>query len=185
MRIVVSGTHGSGKSTLISDFAGRHPDFTVLPDPYELIDDALDEPDAGTYFTQLQLAAERLLELSPQVDVIAERGPLDLLAYLDALNTLGRPTRSGSLFRRGLARVADAADRVDLLILLPLYPGSGIEVPAEEDRELRAAMDAALLELVDDPDLVADAEVVEITGSPAERLERLDAAVAAVRARRS
>ena len=46
-------------------------------------------------------------------------------------------------------------------------------------------MDAALLELVDDPDLVADAEVVEITGSPAERLERLDAAVAAVRARRS
>ena len=32
MRIVVSGTHASGKSTLISDFALRHPEFTVLPD---------------------------------------------------------------------------------------------------------------------------------------------------------
>lgn len=32
MRIVVSGTHASGKSTLVSDFAVRHPDFVVLPD---------------------------------------------------------------------------------------------------------------------------------------------------------
>lgn len=185
MRIVVSGTHGSGKSTLISDFAGRHSDFTVLPDPYELIDDAFDEPDAGTYLAQLELAAERLVELPADVDAIAERGPLDFLAYLDALNTLSRPTRSGNLFRRGLTRVAEAAGYIDLLVVLPLSAGSGIEVPAEEDRELRAAMDAALLELIDDLDLVANAEVVEISGSPAERLEQLDAAVAAVRARRS
>lgn len=185
MRIVVSGTHGSGKSTLISDFAERHPDFAVLPDPYELIDGAFDEPDAGTYFAQLELAAERLLELPPGLAVIAERGPLDFLAYLDALNTLGRPTRSGNLFRRGLRRAADAARRIDLLVVLPLCPGSGIEVPAEEDRELRVAMDAALLELVDDLDLIGDAEVAEIAGPPAARLEQLDAAIAAVRARRS
>lgn len=185
MRIVVAGTHGSGKSTLISDFAGRHPDFTVLADPYELIDGALDEPDAGTYAAQLDLAAERLLELPSDAEAIAERGPLDFLAYLDALNTLGRPTRSGSLFRRGLSRVADAAGCIDLLVVLPLYPSSGIEVPDEEDRELRVAMDAALLELVDDPDLVGGAEVVEITGRPAARLEQLEAAVTAVRSRRS
>ncbi len=185
MRIVVSGTHGSGKSTLISDFAARHSDFAVLPDPYELIDDAFDEPDAGTYFAQLELAAERLVELPADVDAIAERGPLDFLAYLDALNTLGRPTRSGSLYRRGLNRVSIVAGCIDLLVVLPLYPGSGIEVPADEDRELRSAMDAALLELVDDPDLVADVEVVEITGSADERLEQLEAAVAAIRAGRS
>ena len=41
MRIVVSGTHASGKSTLISDFALRHPEFVVLPDPFEALDDAL------------------------------------------------------------------------------------------------------------------------------------------------
>ncbi len=185
MRIVVSGTHGSGKSTLISDFAETHPGFVVLPDPYELIDGSLDEPDGGTYFAQLESSAERLLEWPVDVDLIAERGPLDFLAYLDALDTLARPTRSASLFRRGLARVIDTAGRIDVLVVLPLYPGSGMDVPAGEDRELRVAMDAALLELADDPELVADAEVVEITGAAQRRLEQLEAAVAAVRARRS
>ncbi|WP_417555848.1 hypothetical protein [Microbacterium sp.] len=47
MRIVVSGTHASGKSTLISDFALRHPGFTVLPDPFELLDEASDAPGAA------------------------------------------------------------------------------------------------------------------------------------------
>ena len=36
MRIVISGTHASGKSTLIADFASRRPEFEVFPDPYEL-----------------------------------------------------------------------------------------------------------------------------------------------------
>ncbi|MFC4138171.1 MULTISPECIES: hypothetical protein [unclassified Microbacterium] len=35
MRIVVSGTHASGKSTLIDAFAAEHPEYRVLPDPFE------------------------------------------------------------------------------------------------------------------------------------------------------
>ena len=31
MRIVVSGTHASGKSTLIADFCATHPEFAHLP----------------------------------------------------------------------------------------------------------------------------------------------------------
>lgn len=177
MRIVISGTHASGKSTLVADFATAHPAYDVLPDPFEMIDAAAEVPDAETFSAQLQFSANRLLELPPGARVIAERGPLDFLAYLDALASLRRPTRSPSLFRRGMARTTEAMTRVDLLALLPLAPRDGIEVPADEDIELRDAMNDALLELADDPDLVGSAEVVEITGNRSSRLTQLETAV--------
>jgi hypothetical protein len=60
MRIVVSDTHASGKSILISDFTLRHPGFTVPPDPFELLDEASDVPSAAMLSVQLRLSAERL-----------------------------------------------------------------------------------------------------------------------------
>lgn len=177
MRIVISGTHASGKSTLVADFATAHPDFDVFADPFELIDAAAEEPDAETFSAQLQLSANRLLELPPDARVIAERGPLDFLAYLDALTSLRRPTRSRSLFRHGMALTAEAMTRVNLLALLPLVPSDGIEVPADEDIELRNAMNDALLDLADDPDLVGPVEIVEITGTRSSRLTQLETAV--------
>ncbi len=174
MRIVVSGTHASGKSTLVADFAGAHPEFEVLGDPFELIDASADEPHAETFFAQLRLAAARLIELPASTDVIAERGPIDFLAYLDALESLRRPTRSRGLLRQGVETTTDAMGHVDLLVLLPLSRRDGIEVSADEDPELRRAMDAALLELADDPDLTGNATVVEIAGDRASRLRQLE-----------
>ncbi len=178
MRIVVSGTHASGKSTLVADFCAAHPDFAVLPDPFELVDAAADEPDSATYFGQLRSSAARLLELAPGTRVIAERGPLDFLAYLDALDALRRPTRVPGLFRRGVPLTSEAMTRVDLLVLLPLTSGAAIIVPDEEDPEFREATNDALLELADDPDLVGDTAVIEITGDRATRLALLEDEIA-------
>lgn len=180
MLVVISGTHASGKSTLISDFTSLHPEFEVLPDPYEMLDDEDVEPGADSFSAQLQLAAARLREPAPGVPRIAERGPLDFLAYLDALMSLRRPTRSPSLFRSGLATAAAAMAQVDLLVLLPLSEADHIEVPADEDPELRSAMNESLLELADDPDLVGNAKVVEITGSPSHRLAQFEDAIESV-----
>lgn len=180
MLVVVSGTHASGKSTLISDFAALHPDFEVLGDPFEMLDDADVEPGADSFSAQLQLSAARLVEPASGVFRIAERGPLDFLAYLDALVALRRPSRSPAAFRNGLAVTADAMAQVDLLVLLPLAEADHIDVPEDEDPELRSAMNDALLELADDPDLVGDANVVEITGSPSQRLAQLEDAIRSV-----
>lgn len=177
MLVVVSGTHASGKSTLISDFAELHPDFEVLPDPFELLDDADVEPGTDSFSAQLQVAAARLTEADRGVSCIAERGPLDFLAYLDALVSLRRPGGSPTLFRNGLAPTAAAMAHVDLLVLLPLAEADRIEVAAEEDLELRSAMNDSLLELADDPDLVGNAAIVEITGSPTRRLRQLQDAI--------
>ena len=91
MRIVVSGTHASGKSTLVSDVALTHRRFRVLPDPFELVD-GLDPVSVTSFHEQLLVSADRLTALPPDADVIAERGPLDFLAYLEALELLHRGT---------------------------------------------------------------------------------------------
>lgn len=179
MRIVVSGTHASGKSTLIADFSAAHPGYEVLPDPYELLENAGDEPDAGLFLAQLGVSARRLREFRRGARIIAERGPLDFLAYLDALEALGRPTRARGGDSRAVELTTAAMAHVDLLVVLPL--GDDIRVPADEDPALRGAMDDALLELSEDPDLTGSARVIEVTGDPAARLAALESALAETR----
>lgn len=167
MRIVVSGTHGSGKSTLISDFASVRPGYVRFDDPYESVDE-IDFAGVASFVAQFRLACSRLLA-NPTTSVIAERGPLDFLAYLMALDALGRGDTS-ALVQSGLAVARSAMDTVDLLVVLP--PETS-DVPPEEDRPLRAAMADALLELIDDADVTGSARVVELAGSPERRLAEL------------
>ncbi|RYJ00135.1 MAG: hypothetical protein EON52_24330, partial [Actinomycetales bacterium] len=173
MRVVVSGTHASGKSTLVSDAAAARDWSMVLEDPYELLEESTAGSDAGSFVAQLELAADRLLPAPPGAWVIAERGPLDFLAYLDALAVLDRPTCSVRTRERLEVLAAAAMQHVDLLVVLPLDAGAGIVVPDDEDPALRSAMDDRLLELVEDPALTGPARVVELGGAPTRRLARL------------
>lgn len=176
MRIVVAGTHASGKSTLVSDFALNHPEFTVLPDPFELVDESWDTPSAGMFAAQLRIAADRLLDEELGADVIAERGPVDFLAYLLALAELNDAELPDDLVERLAATTATALSRVDILAVLPLTASDPIHVGVDEGLELRLAMNDLLLELIDDPDIVGErVTVAEITGDPARRLAALEA----------
>lgn len=175
MRIVVSGTHASGKSTLISDFALRHPEFAVWPDPFELLEESGDTPSAALFALQLRIAADRFESEAGQTDVIAERGPLDFLAYLLALGELTGAPIDHAFLERAVARTTEALRTVDLLVVLPLTRSDPIHVAAEEHLELRKAMNDALLELVDDPEIVGEhVTVAEITGTPDERVTALE-----------
>ena len=173
MRIVVSGTHASGKSTLIADFHAAHPDYRVLGDPFEDLD--LDDPASEASFAaQLRLTASRLAETALGDDIIAERGPLDFLAYLTALERLGRS--DGRLIARASEIVAGSLEPTDLIVLVPLDAHHPIHVPADEDPELRAEMDQALLELADEFEQEGAARFLTVGGSPASRLGSVQAA---------
>ncbi len=180
MRVVVSGTHASGKSTLISDFATRHPEFTVLPDPFELLDESSDSPSVAMFAAQLRRAADRLTEEHNGAAIIAERGPLDFLAYLHAMETLSGAALDEDALERATALTVHAMRAVDVLIVLPLSARDPIPVGEEENPELREAMDAALLDLIDSPDVLdASITVAELTGAPGMRLSALEALLAA------
>ena len=179
MRIAVSGTHASGKSTLISDFVAAHPGYTALPDPFELIDESEDAPNRRSFLAQLQVSAERLDGAENSADVIAERCPLDFLAYLAALEHLdGLPLRVDVAERAQAISVA-ALDHLDLLVVLPLNSADKIWISEEENSALRDAMNDSLLELTDNTDFVGEhLHVVEIVGNRRRRLALLEAAIA-------
>jgi hypothetical protein len=173
VRIVVSGTHASGKSTLVSDLAEAFG-CDRLPDPFELVDDPVDPAGADSFVAQLEVAAERLVELPCGTDVVVERCPLDLLAYLEALADLGRPSVGREATARLRATTQVAMCHVDLLVVLLLDPRDGITVPDDEDPQLRAAMDERLADLVDDDELVGPGtRVLEVAGSPEMRLAQV------------
>jgi hypothetical protein len=158
MRIVVSGTHASGKSTLIADFLAHHPSYRLLGDPFDDVD-ADDASGPASFAAQLRLTAMRLAETAHERDVISERGPLDFLAYLTALDALGRD--DGRLLPRAHEIVAKSLRHVDLLVLVPLDARAPIRVPDDEDPALREAMDEALLDIADE--LSADGMVELLT----------------------
>jgi hypothetical protein len=178
MRIVVSGTHATGKSTLITDFVRQHSEFTVLPDPFELLDEAWDSPNPAMFTAQLRIAADRLVRDDEDECLIAERGPIDFLAYLLAMAELTGSSLSDDLIERATTMSAAALRTVDLLVVLPLAPSDPIHVGDEEYPELRDAMNDMLLDLIDDPDVIGtQLTVAEITGDPAARLTALEALV--------
>ncbi|WP_285137898.1 hypothetical protein [Microbacterium sp. lyk4-40-TSB-66] len=175
MRIVVSGTHASGKSTLIADLRLRHPEFEVLPDPFELLDEASDSPSAAMFAAQLRLSADRLI-VETASDLIAERGPLDFLAYLLAWAELSGGELDEQVRDHATALIVAAMRTVDVLVVLPLTTRDAIPVSDDEHIALRETTNDVLLELIDDPDLVAGHVLVrEITGTPAERVAAVEA----------
>lgn len=173
MRIVVSGTHGSGKSTLIADFVARRPEYLALGDPFEDLD--LDDPSGEASFAaQLRVTASRVRETAGEPAVISERGPLDFVAYLTALEQLGRS--DGELIARATT-IADASlTDVDLVVILPLDDRHPIRVPVDEDPALREAMDAALLDLADEREHSGGTRFLTLGRDPASRLRDLLAA---------
>ncbi|HEY2093563.1 MAG TPA: AAA family ATPase [Thermoanaerobaculia bacterium] len=182
MRIAVSGTHCSGKTTLVEDFLERHPEYVHEPEPYEWLAEARGaafsaELSAADVWQQLEISVERLSVYGQGSNLIAERSPLDFLAYLDALLTLGREDTSPML---DAARqlVSRGMEQVDLLAVLPL--NDGIEAPEDEDPELREAMNRSLGEIVDEElEQLAAAGVrcVEIAGTRQRRVAALEAAI--------
>jgi hypothetical protein len=190
VRIAVSGTHGSGKSTLIEDFVAAHRDYVHEPEPYEWLEDVYgeavaEEPGVDDFYRQLEVSVERLRDYGAGARVIAERSPLDFLAYMLALNELGRAGRDCAAIASAVELVAAGIANIDLLVLLPLNGADRIEVPESEDLELRDATNERLLDIVtaDPYSLFVSGRpfIVEVHGTRQQRMRQLEDAVAELR----
>jgi len=174
VRIVVSGTHASGKSTLISDFHAAHPEYTVLGDPFDDVESGA-PTGAASFVAQLRVTVSRLRESARESSVISERGPVDFLAYLTALEMLGRG--DGALLSRAQELVETSMAHIDLIAVVPLDLRHPIDIPDDEDPALREAMESALMDALDDLERAGGAPpIVTLTGNPQERLAQLERA---------
>ena len=181
MRIAVTGTHGSGKTTLVDDFVAAAGGYESVPEPYWLLAQQgvvfADGPDVAALEEQLKQSCALILATS-ETDVVFDRCPLDFLAYLDVLSAAEgfEWSPDGKL----LQRMEKALATLDLVAFVPLNSPDEIAVAIEYPK-LRKRVDARLKTMLreDDLGLLADGpRVIEITGTRQQRVRRLTEALA-------
>lgn len=183
MRIAVTGTHGSGKTTLIGDFVAAHKSYESVPEPYWLLAQNgmpfADGPTSGDLEEQLEQSCKLILEHAKIDDAIFDRCPLDFLAYLEVVSA----DEGFEWLPHGrlLSRIGAALATLDLVIFVPLLQPDEVAVPIEYPR-LRSRVDRRLKTMLrqDDLGLLHDGpRILEVTGSPEQRLARIKAAITA------
>lgn len=188
VRIAVSGTHCSGKSTLVGDFLAAHRDYVHEPEPYEWLaelhgDQIAEASTVDNFYSQLEMSVVRLRSYGCGARVIAERSPLDFVAYILALGDLHRDRYASEILDQAVAIAAIGIDYIDLLVVLPLNDRDRIAAPIDEDLELREAMNERLVQLLADDEFGllsrACVRLVELDGSPERRLGKLEQLVGA------
>jgi hypothetical protein len=175
VKVGISGTHGTGKTTLAGALCARLPGHAVADEPYYLLEEQGYEfgfPPSPEDYRALLACSLRSLSSPPLSGVVFDRTPLDYLAYLAA-------TGADPVAEADQATLRPAFARLDLLVITPITAETERVLPPAEMPGLRARMNDALLELVyDDPlNAWADIPVLELTG-PLDR--RLDAVLAAL-----
>lgn len=156
MRIAVSGSHCTGKSTLIDAFLHQHPEFIHEPEPYEAMgEEFLAEPSVEDFLRQLEFNIERLKQYEPGTKVIFERCPLDFAAYIQCLS------------KTTTIDLTEALQHLDLIVYLPIEFESPDEFP-----KLRKAVDRRLSAFYEDTDIT----VIEASGPTDKRLRLLETA---------
>src|SRR5688572_5062702 len=145
MRIAVSGAHVVGKSTLVEALAAALPGHVAIDEPYhQLVDEGHDfaeMPSLEDFELQLERSIANIDESGP--DVVLDRCPADLIAYLETHDDAGAFDAEHWL---PLARAA--VERLDLVVFVPI--DDRVAVPAAEDTEVRRAVDERLRALLVD-----------------------------------
>jgi AAA domain-containing protein len=175
MRVGISGTHGTGKTTLAEALCAHLPGHVAADEPYYLLEEQGHEfgfPPALEDYRALLACSLRSLSPPLLPGIVFDRTPLDYLAYMAA-------TGADPCYEADAATLRPALASLDLLVITLITPETEQVLPAAEMPRLRSHMNDALLDLVyDDPlNAWADIPVLELTG-PLDG--RLDAVLAAL-----
>ncbi len=164
MKIALTGAHRVGKTTLAERLQASLPDYHFVPEPYVELEEkgyAFSEtPELEDFFAQLEHAIERIDIDEP--DVIFDRSPLDLLAYVYAIG-------GAKASQKFYTEVREVMDEIDLLVFVPLETPDLIACPESELPQLRQQVNDLLEEWIDDFDL----ETIVVKGSTIERTKQV------------
>jgi AAA domain len=163
MRVGISGTHGTGKTTLAGALCARLPGHVMADEPYYLLEEQGHEfgfPPSLEDYRELLARSVRCLNSPPPLPgVVFDRTPLDYLAYMAV-------TGADPADEVGVAALQSAFASLDLLVVTLITPETEQVLPPAEMPGLRSRMNDALLELVHDDPLNAweDIPVLELDG---------------------
>ncbi|MEX0678332.1 MAG: AAA family ATPase [Pirellulales bacterium] len=193
MRIAISGSHSLGKSTLIGDWVERHPRYTREEEPYRALRDwyTIEFRQASTRWhngLQLHYNIGRVNRYSSGSDcVIFDRCPVDYLAYSQYTADHGTTDINDAFVQGMVPAVQDSLRSLDILAFIPM--SEEWPVPMEDDGirpidlQYRDEVDAIFKAIYRGNRYAVMPErngphLVEITGSRAERVAKLEQAIA-------
>lgn len=164
MKIALTGAHRVGKTTLAEKLQAFLPDYILVQEPYVELEEKgysfSETPELEDFSTQLEYAIERIGLDEP--DVIFDRCPLDLLAYIFVV---GGAKASQHFY----TKVMEAMSEIDLLVFVPIENPDRIGCPESEFPELRKQVNELLEEWMDDFDI----ETIVVKGSIMERIKQI------------
>jgi predicted ATPase len=170
MRIAISGTHFSGKSTLVEALSEELPRYTTVDEPYYLLQEEgyefADSPSLEDFELQLERSIENLEESEP--NVIFDRSPADILGYI-----LAHTEVEAFDLEEWLPRVQIAIRKLDLIVFLPIEERDRIVLPFSQDAAYRQRVDEKLKEIILENPFDFEVDVLEVTGSLNTRVERV------------
>jgi predicted ATPase len=167
MRLAVSGSHRTGKSTLISELSRLLRIYATVEEPYHLLEEEGYEfsypPSLEDFEAQLERSIEELSQEGE--DVLFDRCPLDFLAYIALHEDV-----DGFDFDRWMPRVRAAVETLDFVILVPIESRDRIALsPADDEGPPRGAVAEKLEEILLDDPFELGVEVLDVEGDPESR----------------
>src|SRR5262245_11644280 len=164
MRLAVSGSHGTGKSTLIAAFLSKRPEYRHEPEAFETLGDDVEltesgEPTADGLRALLEYAVAAVESRASDACVVFERSPVDYLAYVAASREARRRGTAAEFLSAHAPIVKASLRALELIAYLPVSP-DGFELRPGEDAGFRRRVDRCLRRalLEDEYDLLADPE---------------------------
>jgi hypothetical protein len=171
MRIAISGSHATGKSTLARTLGDLLPTYAIVDEPYHfMISEGMlfsDPPVFEDFESQLERSIS-LLAANPAPDVIFERCPIDFFAYLSAFRN-----RDPEVAAQWFDLIEESIRTIDIIAYVPLESPDRIDVSSDEHPKLRRVVDRILRSFLVDDDLGLGLNVIELRGSVHERTSRL------------
>lgn len=167
MRIAISGSHQTGKTSLAEALNRLLPGYTAAEEPYYLLEEEGHEfaalPDREDFEKLLQRSVQSVEE--SEEDQIFDRCPADCLAYLLVEMESGSPEyhQWWSLFKKGI-------QGLDLIVYVPVEEPDRMKTAKVDLPVLRLKVDRILRDIVlrdtrDDFGI----EMLEVSGSTKER----------------
>lgn len=160
MKIALTGAHKVGKTTLAGKLLESLPDYLFVPEPYVELEEQGFEfpetPELEDFSVQLQHAIKRMEMDEP--DVIFDRSPLDLLAYVYA-------SGGAKASQKFYSKVQEAMEEIDLLIFVPIENPDMIGCTESEFPQLRKQVNELIEEWIDGFDM----ETIVVRGTLAAR----------------
>ncbi|WP_128895489.1 ATP/GTP-binding protein [Longirhabdus pacifica] len=164
MKIAIMGAHRTGKTTLAEHLSKSLAHFELIEEPYyQLVYEGHSFPETPSiddYILQFNLSVEQIT--SHTGNVIFDRCPIDLLAYIQAQNECDHDDLQ-SLHREVESVIHD----IDLFVFVPIERPDLIG--CSDFPELREEVNNLLYDLMGDFDI----ETVTVQGSLTERSKQV------------